>query len=237
MLMRSEANTVDCEDPVVALACLDPEADMYKECPAACREDDSKTEDGEVVKSGDLAVTAIANNGKAILSAGVSDMDTLTFKTSEEVAISKVVLERYGYSKNENVDRLRLEDENGVIISNVAEGLNAKGQATLTLKKDYRNVDGTLNATIVIDANADAGNTIGFKVIDVTSSAKNVDLGDYSPYTYNVVTYDGADLILTVRGSAKTYNYEAGESYEVAKFKLKAPTDSAINVRSFTLTD
>jgi hypothetical protein len=237
MLMRSEANTVDCDDPVVALACLDPEADMYKECPAACREDDSKTEDGEVVKSGDLAVTAIANNGKAILSAGVSDMDTLNFKTSEEVAISRVVLERYGYSKNENVERVRLEDENGVIISNVAEGLNAKGQATLTLKKDYRSVDGTLNATIVIDANANAGNTIGFKVVDVTSTAKNVDLGDYTPYTYNVVTYDGADLILTVRGSAKTYNYKAGESYEVAKFKLKAPTDSAINVRSFTLTD
>ena len=44
MLMRSEANTVDCDDPVVALACLDPEADMYKECPAACREDANKDE-------------------------------------------------------------------------------------------------------------------------------------------------------------------------------------------------
>jgi hypothetical protein len=61
MLMRSEANSVDCKDPTTALACLDPEnEELYKECPAACREDankDSKTdEDGNVVKSGSLDV-------------------------------------------------------------------------------------------------------------------------------------------------------------------------------------
>jgi hypothetical protein len=62
-------------------------------------------------------------------------------------------------------------------------------------------------------------------------------LGDYKPYTYNVVNYDGADLIITTRSADKTYNWEAGKSYEVAKFKLKAPSDSAVEVRSFTLTD
>ena len=67
MLMRSEANAVDCDDPVVALACLDPEADMYKECPAACREDAGEDAgDNEVVKSGDLSVKATANNGGVI---------------------------------------------------------------------------------------------------------------------------------------------------------------------------
>ena len=68
MLMRSEANSVDCKDPVIALACLDPEADMYKECPAACRED-AKSEDntGEKVAKGDLEVTADAAPNKKIL--------------------------------------------------------------------------------------------------------------------------------------------------------------------------
>ena len=45
MLMRSEGGSnVDCEDPAIALACLDPELDTYKDCPAACREDANKDE-------------------------------------------------------------------------------------------------------------------------------------------------------------------------------------------------
>jgi hypothetical protein len=39
MLMRAEANEVDCTDADIMLVCLDPELDAYKECPAACRED------------------------------------------------------------------------------------------------------------------------------------------------------------------------------------------------------
>ena len=233
---------VDCEDEMVQLACA-MESD---ECPAACREDASDEKDpDEKVKSGDLSVKATANNGGVILADGVSDLDTLTFKTSEEVEITKVVLERYGYSKNENVKRIWLEDDNGTVISNEATSLNSRAQATLTLKKDYRNVDGALNATIVFEGGdgtngtvkPNAWNTIWFKVVDVTSTAKNVDLENYSPYTYSVVDYDWADLIFTNRYADKTYNWEAGEFYEVAKFKLKAPSDSAVEVKSFTLTD
>ena len=45
MLMRSEGGSnVDCEDPAIALACLDPELDTYKDCPATCREDANKVE-------------------------------------------------------------------------------------------------------------------------------------------------------------------------------------------------
>jgi nitrate reductase NapAB chaperone NapD len=119
-------------------------------------------------------------------------MDTLTFKTSEDVEITRVTLERYGYSTSDDVDEIRLENEDGTIISNVVESLDSKGQAKLTLKKDYRNVDGTLNATIVVRTTEEAGDgnkTIGFKVIDVTSTAKNVNLDNYSPYTYTVVNY------------------------------------------------
>ena len=65
MLMRAEANEVDCTDADIMLVCLDPELDAYKECPAACRdssseEDNNSSEDGKV-KSGDLAVKSVEN--------------------------------------------------------------------------------------------------------------------------------------------------------------------------------
>ena len=190
MLMRSEGGSevsdeTDCEDPLVVLAC-NSDSDA---CPAACKEE-SKDED-EVVKSGDLAVTASAAAGrKVIVPSSISDLDTLTFKTSEEVELSKVVLERYGYSVGTDVANVWLEDEDGNVISNKAS-LNTKGQANLTIKKDYRKVDGTYSATIVVETSntAAAGKTMGFKVVDVNSTAKNVDLGDYSPYTYDTVVY------------------------------------------------
>jgi hypothetical protein len=154
MLMRSEGNdaVVNCEDADVMLACLDPEGEAYKNCPAACREDaNSETnEDGEVVKSGDLAVTASpASERKAIIGA-VSDLDTLKFKTSEEVTISKIVLERYGYSKGSDVEKVWLEDEDGNEIT-TRKAVNSRDQVELSFKKDYKVVDGSVNATIVVE--------------------------------------------------------------------------------------
>jgi hypothetical protein len=39
MLMRiaEEYNKIDCNDPVVVLACSDRKSDAYKECPEICR--------------------------------------------------------------------------------------------------------------------------------------------------------------------------------------------------------
>ncbi|MBR7037054.1 S-layer homology domain-containing protein [bacterium] len=150
MLMRSEANSVDCTESAVALACLDPEnEELYKECPAACRED-AKSEDntGEKVAKGDLAVSAEAAPNKKIIASGTSDLDTITFKTSEKVDINKITLERYGYSKAEQVVEVRLEDQDGNVIAD-AKGLT-KDKVTLSLKKGYRTVDGTLEATLVV---------------------------------------------------------------------------------------
>jgi len=239
MLQRSEANGagIDCEDTDVVLACLED----LDNCPAACKaeyEDGGETSD-EVVKSGDLAVTASAAQGKKAIIGGVSDLDTLTFKTSEDVTITRITLERYGYSAGNQVAKVRLEDENGKVISNEAIGLNSKGQAKLTIKKDYRNVDWIMNATVVLQtvdlAPATNGSTIGFKVVDVESTAKNLNVDDYDPYTYDLVKYDGSKVTFTVRGSDKDYNYEEGESFEVAKFRVKASDDSAAVVKGFTL--
>ena len=232
MLQRSEGSDagVDCDDPVVALACsLDTD-----ECPAACKANNDKEE--TVVKSGDLAVTAkAATDRKAIVTGAVSDLDTLTFKTSENVEITKIVLERYGYSTREDVATVSLEDDEGNVIAE-GKSLNTKDQVTLSIKKDYRKVDGTYNATIVLKTSdtAKAGGTIGFKVIDVESSAKNLNVDNYSPYTYDMVNYDGATATIDAKGTAKNYNFVAGESYEVARFKVSAAS-SALTVKGFTL--
>lgn len=232
MLQRSEGSDagVDCDDPVVALACsLDTD-----ECPAACKANSDKEE--TVVKSGDLAVTAkAATDRKAIVTGAVSDLDTLTFKTSENVEITKIVLERYGYSTKEDVATVSLEDDDGNVIAE-GKALNSKDQVTLSIKKDYRKVDGTYNATIVLttSSTAKAGGTIGFKVVDVESTAKNLNVDNYSPYTYDMVNYDGATATIDAKGTPKNYNFEAGESYEVARFKVSAAS-SALTVNGFTL--
>jgi hypothetical protein len=53
---------------------------------------------------------------------------------------------------------------------------------------------------------------------------------------YDIVTYDAVSVSLDDKGSNKDYNYEEGESYEVAKLKIKANT-SALEVNGINLTN
>ena len=231
--MRSEgaegsSSTSDCDDPLVVIACA-AESDA---CPAACREG-AKEDEQAAPKSGDLQVTASAAANRKILKTGTSDLDTITFKTSEDVTISKITLERYGYSKSEQIDSVWLEDEDGNVI---ADGKwLTKDKVTLNLKKDYRTVDGKFVATVVVKT-VNAEWTIWFKVTDAESTAKNLNLDDYSPYTYEVVDYVGSVVTVEMKGTPKTYNYEEGESYEIARVKVAAG-DNAVLVRWFTLSN
>jgi hypothetical protein len=241
MLMRSEGNdaVVDCDDPVIALACnLDSE-----DCPAACKNSKEEEEDDtdKVVKAGDLDVTTSGESNGRVFIGRASDLDTITLKTSEEVTISKIILERVGYSTKDNIDSVRLEDENGTKIAD-EKPLDSKGQVKLTLKKDYKAVDGELNATIVVKThsvsgdknNLEPGATVGFKVVDVESTAKNVNISGKAN-TYTAIAYDGSKMTLIVRtNKAKEYNWTASELYEVAKFKVNTPDDSSILLRGFT---
>ena len=153
MLMRSEEGGagIDCEEATIALACLDPEnEELYKECPAACREDANKDEDG-VVKSGDLAVTATAaTERKAILDGGVSDLDTITLKASEPITVNSITLERYGYSTANDVDAIWLEDGDGNKIADEKTLSPSKDTVTLKIKKEYREMDASNALTIVL---------------------------------------------------------------------------------------
>ncbi|MBO7095175.1 hypothetical protein J6V86_03230 [bacterium] len=79
----------------------------------------------------------------------------------------------------------------------------------MSIKKDYRDTDGTLRATVVAKLTGNnVGGTIGFKVVDVDSSAKNLNLDDYTPYTYDMVTYNGSSVTVNIKGTKKDYNYE-----------------------------
>ena len=238
MLQRSEAlaggsssDTSDCDDPMVKVACsMDTDA-----CPAACKTS-AKDDEPTVVKAGDLAVTATAAAGRKAIIGAVSDLDTLKFRTSENVEITKVVLERYGYSSKSDVAKVWLEDENGNVISSEAS-VGSRDQASLSIKKDYRAVDGTLNATIVVRLNKPvSGDSIWFKVVDAESTAENLNLDDYTPYEYSMVEYSAtSDVSIDSKGSDRTYNYEEGEMYEVAKMKVNNKWASAVTVNGFTL--
>jgi hypothetical protein len=114
MLMLERAaetvNPSECNDPAVLLACsLGSDS-----CPAACQKDDETIvdEDGNVVvvKSGDLDVTSAGNSDGRVFIGRDSELDTINLKTSEEVSISRIVLERIGYSTADNIVSVKLED-------------------------------------------------------------------------------------------------------------------------------
>ena len=241
MLMRAEAAGIDCNDEMTQLACA-MESD---ECPAACREKASETNEepsDTVVRAGDLAVKVTpATERKAIVNTtkeAVSDLDTITLKASEKITVNSITLERFGYSTAADVYGIWLEDAYGNKIADEKSLSSSKDTVTLKIKKEYRDMDENNAITIVLKTTtwAKVGGTIGFKVTDVDSSAKNLDLSDYNPYTYDLVEYDGATVTLSVKGNSKEYNYEEGKLYEVSRLKVKAGA-SILALNGITLTN
>ncbi len=219
-----------CKDPMTLLLCaMDDEG-----CPAICKDKEEVGPDISV-KSGDLAIVADASAmGKAIIG-GVSDLDILTFKASERITLSKITLERYGFSSADDIEAVWLENDRGEVVTN-ERNVNNKDVVELTFKKDFRDMGKESTFVIVVQLKATAiKGTIGFKVTDVASSAKNLDIKKYTPNTYQMIEYDGSDVNLSDKATARSYSYNAGESYEVAR--LQARTSAVpIVVNGFTFT-
>ena len=240
MLMRAAEGVewVDCEDPAIALAC----AMETDECPAACR--DNGEEDNKVVKSGDLAVSAEANKGAKVISNGAtSELDTLVFEASEDVTLNSITLERYGLSNADSIDAIWLEDLDGNEVTAQKSISTSKDTVTLSLKKDYKEMWTKASFVVVVktaswSTSSTLGTNVGFKVTDVDSSAKNLDLSDYAANLYDFIDYTGNGVQVEFKGTtaSKTYNYEAGKAYEVAKVRIYA-TKAAVEVNGFTLTN
>jgi hypothetical protein len=208
MLMLERAaetvNPSECNDPAVLLACsLGSDS-----CPAACQKDETVVdENGEkvIVKSGDLSISASAAEGKkVILNGATSYLDTITLKTSEDITLNSVTLERFGYSTTDDIDAIWLENANGVQITNEKSLSSSKDSVTLSLKKDYKTIKdgdtiliGVRTSTTI--APTKVGTTIGFKVTAVDSTAKNLNIDNYSPYLYDMIKYTGSDVIVTAK--------------------------------------
>ena len=244
MLMRSEGwSTVDCDEATIALACLDPEnEELYKECPAACREDANKDEDG-VVKSGDLAVEAKENKGAKVITDGwISELDTLTFAANENITLNSVTLERYGLSTSAAIASIWLEDEDWNEVTAHKSISTSKDTVTLSLKKDYKEIGKDASFIVVVETASGSASylkvtNIGFKVTDVDSSAKNLDLSKYDANLYDFVDYSGNWVQVEFKGKTTdtTYNYEAWKFYDVAKMRVYA-TKAAVSINGFKLT-
>ena len=247
MLMLERAaetvNPSECNDPAVLLACsLGSDS-----CPAACQKDADETtvdENGNkvVVKSGDLSISATAAEGKKVVKNGISDLDTITLRASEAITLNSVTLERFGYSSYKDVANVWLENANGVKIANEKSISSSKDTVTLNIKKEYRELNSEDTITVVVetvtayDTGDKAGSSIGFKVTSVESSAKNLDISNYDPYLYDMVSYSSSEVSVTAKGKDQTYHYNNGNSYELARFQVKAG-NSAVAVNGFTLTN
>ena len=204
-------------------------------CEAVCgNSDDEDNTSDEKVKSGSLEVTADPATNRKVVIGWVSDLDTLVFKADEKITLEKITLDRYGYSSNEGVT-VWLEDQHGNKVTN--EKTSTKDAITLTFKKDYKEIAKDDELTIVVDiaAGTKAG-TIGFKVTDIESSAKDTNLSNYTPYQYDMVEYDGTAVNVEAKWNTKTYHYTEGESYEVARIQVKAGSAS-IDVNGFSFTN
>jgi len=251
MLQRAaeNVNPSECNDPAVLLACsLGSDS-----CPAACVKDSSDEEvtvdeNGKtVVKAGDLSISAAAAEGrKVILDGGTSELDTITLSASETITLNSVTLERYGFSSYKDVANIWLENANGVKIANEKSISSSKDTVTLNIKKDYRTIENGDTITVVIETNKftstygktwdKAWTNIGFKVTAVDSSAKNLDISNYSPYLYDMIEYNGSSVTVTAKGKDTKYHYESGKAYELARFQVKA-SNTAVRVNGFTLTN
>ena len=186
------------------------------------------------VKAGDLKVTAAAATNRRIIQNAVSDLDTITLEASQDVNLEKVVLERYGYSSSSDVEAVWLENSKGEKVTN-ERSLNSKDEVSLTINRDYRAIGKKADLTIVVKtANNTVNKTIGFKVKAVESSAKNLDISSYTPFTYDVTDYTGSKVAVEMKGSNRSYHYTANKMYEVARLQVKAP-NSAVVVKGFSL--
>ena len=90
--------------------------------------------------------------------------------------------------------------------------------------------------TVATDGTWDQWSTIGFKITNVESSAANVDNPDYTPYTYDMVTYEWGTVTVDAKWKDTTNHFDSKESYEVAKFKVKWQSTTAL-VNGFVLTN
>ena len=200
MLQRAaeNVNPSECNDPAVLLACsLGSDS-----CPAACQKKaDEKSEEDTANQgtidglpiAGDLTI-AVADYSDAIKSVPVKGtvvFNAVDFKSSENVTIESVKLERTGLSDKSAIAGVWFEKD-GVAVSAKAS-LSSDGTATTRFYKGY-SVNGSDTLDLVVELKWDkAGAEIAFNIIGVTSTAKNSSFNTKTS-TYRTTEYKVARL-------------------------------------------
>jgi hypothetical protein len=189
MLQRSEGSDagVDCDDPVVALACsLDTD-----ECPAACKSG-SKDED-EVVKSGNLVVSVSDDSSKTISvpRSGIINLASVDLDSSESITLDAITVSRIGLSSKTDVKSIWFEKD-GVRVSGKAS-LASDGKASVSFNNGLT-VKSSDTIDLVAELDAAAGSELQFEITKVESSAKDYNIKGGKTPTYRTVNYTVANV-------------------------------------------
>ena len=233
MLERASESGVisdsECNDPAVLLAC----ALGSDGCPAKCQKDnasDEPTADGSTIDglpiAGDLSI-AVADYTTTVKSApavGTVIFNAVDFKASEKVTIESVKVERTGLSDKSAIKGVWFEKD-GVAVSAKAS-LTSDGTATTRFYNGY-SVNGTDTLDFVVELSGAAGSEIAFKLVDVTSTAKNSSFNTETT-TYRTTTYNVAKVNFKYNTNSTT-SYKVGEktSYEIGRFQITNENSSS----------
>jgi hypothetical protein len=263
MLQRSAGmiNNEKTEECSVAqqFLCILEEGD----CPEACEgvvkkteKETKKDEEKEEKKSGKITVTNEKNEDAVVLSQGYeSELDTVVISTDEDITLNSMTFERYGYSTADSIDSIWLENENGEKVTTEKSLSSSKDAVTLNIKKDYKDLKkGKHEFVVVVKTtdkaecgetpskyvckSTDLGTNVGFTITSIDSSAETEKVNvSAKAYLYNFADYTGeGSVTVEYNGSDKNYSYVDGNSYEVAKVKIKAGS-AAVKVNGFTLSN
>lgn len=245
MLQRAESNEdviagglSQCKDPLVALAC----ALETSECPAICKEHADEI-DTTVVKAGDLKVS-VADYSSQIKSApmkGTVVFNSVALKASEAITINSIVLERVGLSSRADISGVRFEKD-GEAISSKGK-VSSDGKVTVNFTRGFT-VKSNEVLDLVVELNgAAAGSQVAFKLVDASSTAKNVSV-EGETTTYQTVNYTVAVAKFTaVNGDDATYKLGSQKTYTFGEFKIEnvydttGKEDKEIVIRSVVLNN
>jgi hypothetical protein len=80
----------------------------------------------------------------------------------------------------------------------------SKDTVTLSLKKDYQSIKDGDRLVVVMTtpankASTDLGKSIGFKITEVDSSAKNLNVSNYSANLYDIIDYTGTSATVAFK--------------------------------------
>jgi hypothetical protein len=248
MLERTAASykaegTDVCKDPLVMLACtVDPESSS---CPAACKSG-SGSDDKPVNPSdrpdaaGDLEIS-IADYSTTIKSVpmkGTIIFNSLGLSSSENITLYGINLAKEGLSATKAAKSVWFE-RNGIRISSKGN-VNTDGTVAITFNNGLQ-IKKSESIDLVVQLDAAAGAEVAFRITDIDSSAKNLNIKNKITSTYRTADYTVAELTFYKRGTNAEYKMGEQSTSLLGEFEVTNVADTghkddrAVKVQSLVL--